>query len=334
MSMDEIGSPDRLVEVEGIHNPFRCDQSHAVEIPATQIFHDPRIDWEGRRRVPAGPETEERIPLDIKNSDGSIKSATDLWREDFPAAKGPSTEHIQIEVEPICPVLRMPGLNEPQPEITEEDEELANDVEASLEEEAPIRQEGITSLVPYYSERASDGSFTDCGFRTQSSGGLITEVMEEVEVRDESDKVLDLSQILLLPQSMAPDPETKGERVDLPWDSPLRPTADVFLKDMQETYQERGKVYGNSCLKAGKVLKAMIPEGVIVETEEDFATMAVLGIMAHKMCRALNPLAVRARLNEDVRREHLHISELGHEDSIHDLSVYTAIWEELFMRAR
>lgn len=85
--------------------------------------------------------------------------------------------------------------------------------------------------------------------------------------------------------------------------------------------------------KAGKVLKAMIPEGVLVETEQDYAIMAVLGIMTHKMCRALNPLAARHKLGlpEDAP---IHMSDLGHQDSIHDLSVYTAIWEELFIRAK
>jgi hypothetical protein len=151
---------------------------------------------------------------------------------------------------------------------------------------------------------------------------LITETVEEASYAEVED------------QGFAPDlPGSEGVCVTPAWDSDHFPTADTYLKEMQETYAERGKVYGNSCLKAGKVLKAMIPEGVLVETEQDYAIMAVLGIMTHKMCRALNPLAARHKLGlpEDAP---IHMSDLGHQDSIHDLSVYTAIWEELFIRAK
>jgi hypothetical protein len=121
---------------------------------------------------------------------------------------------------------------------------------------------------------------------------------------------------------------------ELTWDSPEHPSADQLLGDMQETYADRGKVYGNSYIRAGKVLKALIPEGFKVETEQDFATMAVLGIMSHKMCRAFNTQAVRAKSICEPPPEHLNLADLGHQDSIHDLAVYTAILEELYIRNR
>lgn len=267
-----------FIDVDPIPNPDR----YGVEIPSNLIFGKSRDTerWE---------ESEERIPLNIKDEHGSIHLGPD-------------------EVIPMSPETNLSTIlatEEGTSRVMDEEE-----VEGILEDAVSAPQE-YTPEVPQGVQDLQD---------------LISETVEEVE----NDPDLSVEG-----EGYSPQPITKtvGVCVVPAWDSDHFPTADTYLKEMQETYAERGKVYGNSCLKAGKVLKAMIPEGVLVETEQDYAIMAVLGIMTHKMCRALNPLAARHKLGlpEDAP---IHMSDLGHQDSIHDLSVYTAIWEELFIRAK
>ena len=96
------------------------------------------------------------------------------------------------------------------------------------------------------------------------------------------------------------------------------------LERMQKTFVERGNRYGDSCSRAGSVLKALLPNGVRVTSEADFTQMAILGIIAHKLCRHLN----------DTRFDDapVPLSSLGHQDSLHDLAVYCAILEDQMMK--
>jgi hypothetical protein len=71
----------------------------------------------------------------------------------------------------------------------------------------------------------------------------------------------------------------------------------------------------------------MIPDGVVVESVADYAMMSILSIICHKFCRALNPKAVSGNGIEMV-----HLSDMGHQDSFHDIAVYMAILEEMYLR--
>lgn len=77
------------------------------------------------------------------------------------------------------------------------------------------------------------------------------------------------------------------------------------LRDMLETFEERNTRYGKNYLKVGAVLKVLFPEGVKLETEDDFIQFHFLDWIIGKL----------TRFSAD--RKHI--------DSIHDLGVYAAM---------
>ena len=85
---------------------------------------------------------------------------------------------------------------------------------------------------------------------------------------------------------------------------------DCIEKALQ-TFKERGAQYGDSYIRHGEVMKALLPTPVTLETEEDFARFGVLNMMVSKMVRYCQNF------------------KKGHIDSTHDLGVYSFIMEEL-----
>ena len=85
-----------------------------------------------------------------------------------------------------------------------------------------------------------------------------------------------------------------------------------FLKEATETYKERNKVYKDNYYKFGKVMKELFPNGVTLKTEGDFNRWGTMNMIVAKITRYANAF-----------------ESGGHQDSIHDLGVYSFMQEEL-----
>ncbi len=83
--------------------------------------------------------------------------------------------------------------------------------------------------------------------------------------------------------------------------------ADI-LRKAAETYEERNEQYGDAFVVVGKVMEALMPEGVELKTEEDFRRFHLLEWSVGKL--------VRYAQNFD---------KGGHADSVLDASVYLAM---------
>lgn len=90
-------------------------------------------------------------------------------------------------------------------------------------------------------------------------------------------------------------------------------TAADILAEMADTYRERNKVYGDNYKRVGEVMMALFPEGVTINTKEQFNVWHLFELMVVKLTRFAN-------------------SGLTHEDSIHDLAVYAAMVESLIRK--
>jgi len=86
--------------------------------------------------------------------------------------------------------------------------------------------------------------------------------------------------------------------------------APAILKAGAKTFEERGKVYGKNYVTFGHVGKALWPDGVKLETPEDFIRHGILIQCLSKLTRYAN-------------------NPKGHKDSAHDLMVYAAMLEEV-----
>lgn len=78
------------------------------------------------------------------------------------------------------------------------------------------------------------------------------------------------------------------------------------------TYRERNALYGDNYKHFGMVMAGMFPEGLTLETPEDWNRLGVFVQAASKMTRYAQ-----------------NFTRGGHADSAHDLSVYAAMLEEL-----
>lgn len=87
-------------------------------------------------------------------------------------------------------------------------------------------------------------------------------------------------------------------------------TADKILHEMSETFKERNKVYGDNYKRVGAVMKALFPEDLVLETEEDYNRWHLFELIIVKLTRFAN-------------------GGLTHQDSIHDAAVYCAMVESL-----
>jgi len=96
-------------------------------------------------------------------------------------------------------------------------------------------------------------------------------------------------------------------------DKQPKTTGDI-LRDMASTFDERNKVYGSNYLMVSKLVKVLFPNGVppgLVETDHWHLFELKL-----------------------VKLSRFAISNLSHEDSIHDDGVYSAMIESILHRDR
>ena len=79
-----------------------------------------------------------------------------------------------------------------------------------------------------------------------------------------------------------------------------------------KTFEERNEVYGDTYKRHGDVSLALFPDGVTLETAEDQNRYACLNMIIGKLTRYAT-----------------NFEEGGHQDSLHDISVYAAMLNEL-----
>lgn len=83
------------------------------------------------------------------------------------------------------------------------------------------------------------------------------------------------------------------------------------LQDALATYRERNKTYGNNYKRFGHIMKALFPDGLHLQSVDDFNRYGVIFMRIAKLSRYVtNPM-------------------VGHLDSVHDDIVYAAMLEEL-----
>lgn len=103
-------------------------------------------------------------------------------------------------------------------------------------------------------------------------------------------------------------PKSMPDDLSIPKD--LKNTPPEILERMASTYRERNKTYKDNYYRHGKVMIALFPDGVILNTERDFIMFGLLEQVVSKMTR-------------------FACSDLKHKDSIHDTGVYAAMIESL-----
>jgi hypothetical protein len=90
------------------------------------------------------------------------------------------------------------------------------------------------------------------------------------------------------------------------------PKADQILSEAAKTFAERNKVYGDNYLNVGRAFVALFPEGLTLKTVKDFNRFHLFMLSVVKLTRYCN--------NWD---------NGGHQDSIHDSTVYNAMVESV-----
>lgn len=85
-----------------------------------------------------------------------------------------------------------------------------------------------------------------------------------------------------------------------------------ILEAAAATFRERNKVYGDNYLRIGEMMRGMFPDGLTVKTAHDWNRLHILLLGIIKLSRYA--------VNWD---------EGGHQDSIHDNTVYSAILEAI-----
>jgi len=88
------------------------------------------------------------------------------------------------------------------------------------------------------------------------------------------------------------------------------PTIPELLRQAAQTFEDRNAVYGDNYKNVGNVMIALFPKGIRLETAEDFLAWHIFELIVVKMTRLAN-------------------SNLTHEDSIHDITVYAAMLEHI-----
>lgn len=85
--------------------------------------------------------------------------------------------------------------------------------------------------------------------------------------------------------------------------------ADKILEDMAKTFRERGKVYGDNYIRFGNMLHALFPNGLTINTPEDWVKFGFFFNIMQKASRFTTKNA------------------MTHADSVHDMGVYSAMLE-------
>lgn len=89
-------------------------------------------------------------------------------------------------------------------------------------------------------------------------------------------------------------------------------TVPEMLRESADTYEQRNKLYGNSYKEHGKIMMALFPNGVTLESEDDHNRWGVFNMMVSKLKRYAEQM-----------------DKQGHDDSLLDLSTYTSMLREL-----
>lgn len=90
-----------------------------------------------------------------------------------------------------------------------------------------------------------------------------------------------------------------------------------LLRKAAQTYEERGRVYGDNYKLFGHVLAAMFPSGLTIRSVDDWNRIGIFVQVMSKVTRYAN-----------------NFTKGGHEDSLLDNSVYSAMLAELDEIAR
>lgn len=85
-----------------------------------------------------------------------------------------------------------------------------------------------------------------------------------------------------------------------------------ILEEGGKTFKERHKVYGNNFLKVGDMMAAMFPDGLTIYTPEDWVRLELLMMKVVKISRYAE-----------------NFTKGGHQDSVHDDMVYSAMLENV-----
>lgn len=83
------------------------------------------------------------------------------------------------------------------------------------------------------------------------------------------------------------------------------------LEKAIETFKDRNETYGDNYLVHGKVMQALFPNGVDLRTVKEYNRFGIVNMMVAKLTRYCNNWPG------------------AHEDSVHDLGVYSFILESV-----
>ena len=98
----------------------------------------------------------------------------------------------------------------------------------------------------------------------------------------------------------------------MPKSKSVKQGADELMIKGAETFRERNLAYGDSYKQFGPMMVCLFPKGVTLKTCEDFNRFGVLSMIGSKLMRYCN-----------------NFPQGGHQDSVHDLGVYSFMLEEL-----
>lgn len=87
-------------------------------------------------------------------------------------------------------------------------------------------------------------------------------------------------------------------------------TAADTLEAMAATFRERNKVYGDNYVRLGNAMHALFPEGLTVNTSDDWVRLYFFFLQQVKTSRYAT-----------------NFTTGGHPDSVHDAAVYAAMLE-------
>jgi hypothetical protein len=91
-----------------------------------------------------------------------------------------------------------------------------------------------------------------------------------------------------------------------------KPRVSQILEGAARTYEERGALYGDNYKLFGKIMMAMFPDGLVLNSEDDFNRFNMFTQCSGKLTRYAQMF-----------------SRGGHLDSAHDEIVYAAMLQEL-----
>lgn len=89
---------------------------------------------------------------------------------------------------------------------------------------------------------------------------------------------------------------------------PMKLRADKVLEEMAETFRSRNPMYGENWITVGAVMVALHPNGLTLNTADDFIRFHFLDWTIGKFTRFVN-------------------TNMTHTDSVHDAAVYMAMLE-------